>query len=89
MAVAILLNGVRFEVVGVVQRVGHGDDNSTNNRVFLTYTMMHQYFPLTGEQQEDAVSFLNYRPRVRDEHAHRPRGSAQDHRSQSRLRLAQ
>jgi putative ABC transport system permease protein len=66
---AILLNGIRFEVVGVVQRVGHGDDNSTNNRVLLTYTMMHQFFPLAGEQQLDAVSFLNYRPRVRDEHA--------------------
>ncbi|HME32795.1 MAG TPA: ABC transporter permease, partial [Terriglobales bacterium] len=62
---AIFLNDVRFEVVGVVQRVGHGDDNSTNNRVFLTYTMMHQFFPLAGEQQENAISFLNYRPRVR------------------------
>ncbi len=65
---AILLNGVRFEVVGVVQRVGHGDDNSTNNRVFLTFSMMHQFFPLKGDNQEDAISFLNYRPRVRDEH---------------------
>ena len=65
---SIMLNDVRFEVVGVVQRVGHGDDNSTNNRVFLTYTMMHQFFPLAGDQQQDAVSFLNYRPRVRDEH---------------------
>ena len=65
----ILLNGIRFEVVGVVQRVGHGDNNSTNNRVFLPYTTMHQFFPLTEEEQEDAVSFLNYRPRVREEHA--------------------
>jgi putative ABC transport system permease protein len=64
----ILLNGIRFEVIGVVQRVGHGDDNSTNNRVFLTYTMMHQFFPLTGQEEENAVSFLNYRPRVREEH---------------------
>ena len=64
----ILLNDIRYEVIGVVQRVGHGDDNSTNNRVFLTYTMMHQFFPLTGEQQESAVSFINYRPRTRAEH---------------------
>ncbi len=64
----ILLDGIRFEVIGVVQRVGHGDDNSTNNRVFLTYTMMHQFFPLKGEQEQAAVSFINYRPRVRDEH---------------------
>jgi putative ABC transport system permease protein len=64
----ILLNGVRFEIVGVTQRIGHGDNNTTNNRVFMPYSTMHQYFPLKGEQEEDAVSFLNYRPRVREEH---------------------
>lgn len=64
----ILLNGISFRVEGVVQRVGHGDDNSTNNRVFLTYTMMHQFFPLKGEEEQEAISFINYRPRVRDEH---------------------
>src|SRR5271166_1469784 len=65
----ILLNGIRFEVVGVVQRVGHGDNNSTNNRVFLPFSTMHEFFPLTKDQQENAISFINYRPRVRDEHA--------------------
>jgi len=64
----ILLNGLSFEVIGVVQRVGHGDDNSTNNRVFLPFSVMHEFFPILGEQEQDAVSFINYRPRVRDEH---------------------
>ena len=64
----ILLNGVRFEVVGVTERIGHGDNNSTNNRVFMPYSTMHQYFPMKGEEEEDAISFLNYRPRVREEH---------------------
>jgi len=65
---SILLNGISFRVVGVVQRVGHGDDNSTNNRVFLTYTLMHEFFPLATEESLDAISFINYRPRTRDEH---------------------
>jgi putative ABC transport system permease protein len=65
----ILLNGIRFQVIGVVQRVGHGDNNSTNNRVFLPFSTMRQFFPLTKEGQDDAISFINYRPRVRDEHA--------------------
>ncbi|HUI84846.1 MAG TPA: ABC transporter permease [Candidatus Binatia bacterium] len=65
----ILLNGIRFEVIGVVHRVGHGDNNSTNNRVFLPFSTMRQFFPLTKEGQEDAVSFINYRPRIRQEHA--------------------
>jgi len=57
-----------FEVIGVVKRVGQGDDNSTNNRVFLPYSVMREFFPLVGEEERDAVSFINYRPRVRDEH---------------------
>jgi len=65
----ILLNGIRFQVVGVVKRVGHGDNNSTNNRVFLPFTTMRQFFPLTKEDQDQAVSFINYRPRTRQEHA--------------------
>jgi len=64
----ILLNGVRFEVIGQTQRIGHGDNNTTNNRVFMPYSTMHQFFPLKNEEEEDAVSFLNFRPRVRDEH---------------------
>jgi putative ABC transport system permease protein len=66
---AILLDGIRFEVIGVVERVGHGDNNSTNNRVFMPFNTMREYFPLTKDGQQDAVSFINYRPRVRDEHA--------------------
>ena len=64
----ILLNGIRFEVVGVVQRVGHGDNNSTNNRVLLPFSTMREYFPLTKDGQENAVSFINYRPRTREAH---------------------
>ena len=65
----ILLNGIRFEVIGVVQRVGHGDNNSTNDRVFMPFSTMREYFPLTKDGQEKAVSFINYRPRIRQEHA--------------------
>jgi len=65
---SILLNGLRFEVVGVIDRVGHGDNNSTNNRVFMPFSTMREYFPMIKDGQENAVSFINYRPRVRDEH---------------------
>jgi putative ABC transport system permease protein len=65
----ILLNGIRFDVIGVVQRVGHGDNNSTNNRLFLPFTTMREYFPLIKDGQEQAISFINYRPRIRQEHA--------------------
>ncbi len=66
---SILLNGRSFEVVGVVQRVGRGDENSTNNRVFIPFSAMHTYFPLKQDQEENALSFINFRPRSREEHA--------------------
>ncbi|MGA3088063.1 MAG: ABC transporter permease [Terriglobales bacterium] len=64
----ILLNGHRFEVVGTLNRVGHGDDNSTNTRAYIPFQVMRSDFPLKGEEGHDAISFLNYQPRVADEH---------------------
>jgi putative ABC transport system permease protein len=64
----ILLNGIRFEVIGSVQRVGRGDNNSTNMRGYIPYEVMSMYFPLKGEQQRGAISFINYQPRTRAEH---------------------
>ncbi len=64
----ILLNGMRFHVIGTLQRVGRGDNNSTNARGFIPYRAMATYFPLKGEQSGDAISFVNYQPRTRAEH---------------------
>jgi putative ABC transport system permease protein len=64
----ILLNGYRFEVVGTLLRVGRGDDNSTNTRCYIPFQVMRSDFPLKGEEAFDAISFINYQPRVADEH---------------------
>ncbi len=64
----VLLNGIRFEVIGSVQRVGRGDNNSTNMRAYIPYQIMNTYFPLKGELQQDALSFINYQPRASDDH---------------------
>src|SRR6202041_488898 len=40
----ILLNGVQFEVIGTVQRIGHGDNNTFNLRSFVPFTTMREYF---------------------------------------------
>ena len=64
----VLLNGLSFEVVGTVSRVGRGDDNSTNERGYIPYQVMATYFPIKGEEQRDAISFINYQPRVAAEH---------------------
>ena len=64
----ILLNGYRFEVVGTLKRVGRGDDNSTNMRAYIPYRVMATYFPLKGEEAHDAITAINYQPRVAAEH---------------------
>jgi putative ABC transport system permease protein len=64
----ILLNGHRFEVVGTLSRVGRGDDNLTNTRCYIPFQVMRSYFPLKGDEAYDAISYINYQPRVADEH---------------------
>jgi putative ABC transport system permease protein len=64
----ILLNGVRFQVIGTMKRVGRGDNNATNARGFIPFQVMLTYFPLKGENQQNAISFVNYQPRTRAEH---------------------
>ena len=64
----ILLNGHRFEVIGTLKRVGRGDDNSTNTRAYIPFQVMRSDFPLPGEEGFDAISSINFQPRVADEH---------------------
>lgn len=65
---SIILNDISFEVIGTVQRVGHGDDNSTNMRGYVPFHVMAALFPLKGENHENSISFINYQPRVTAEH---------------------
>jgi len=64
----MLLNGQRFEVIGVLSPVGRGDNNSTNQRIYIPFSTMSTYFPLKGEGEANAISFINYQPRTREEH---------------------
>ena len=64
----ILLNGHRFEVIGILKRIGRGDDNMTNSRCYVPFQVMRSYFPLKGEEGHDAISALNFQPRVADDH---------------------
>ena len=65
----ILLNGIRFEVIGTLKRIGHGDNNTVNLRIFIPFNTMRQYFPpLNVGSVQDSISFLNYQPRTRDVH---------------------
>lgn len=64
----ILLNGYRFEVIGVIDQIGRGDNNSSNSRLYIPFTTMSTFFPMKGEQNDKAISYINYQPLTRSDH---------------------
>jgi putative ABC transport system permease protein len=64
----ILLNGMDFKVIGVVQKIGKEGNNGTNNRIFVPFSTMRMLFPLTAQNTENAISFINYRPLKKELH---------------------
>jgi putative ABC transport system permease protein len=65
----ILLNGIHFEVVGMLSMIGNEEQNSTNIRIFVPFNTMRELFPLTGDNSKEgnAISFINYQPRSFEE----------------------
>jgi putative ABC transport system permease protein len=65
----ILLNGIRFTVIGTLQKVGHGDNMNLNLRSFVPFHAMEDYFrPLNTGIATDTISFINYQPKSRAQH---------------------
>jgi len=65
----ILLNGTRFEVIGTLQRIGHGDNNTQNLKNYIPFSTMHEYFPpLNAGIDTNVISQINYQPRSRASH---------------------
>jgi len=67
----ILMNGLRFQIIGYMDTVGKDEsDNGTNIRIFIPFNTMREFFPLKGKENmpEGAVSFINYNPKTRDLH---------------------
>jgi len=65
---AILLNGVRFEVIGTIQRIGKGENTNRNLFVLIPFSTMRQYFPVNVADQPTAISAINYQPKTRALH---------------------
>ena len=65
----ILLNGIRFEVIGTLQRIGHGDNMNQNLQSYVPFSTMHEFFPPTNAGEgTDVISFINYQPKSRALH---------------------
>jgi len=64
----ILLNGVSFEVIGVLASVGRDENNATNFRVYVPFNTMRLFFPIKNAQTPDDISFMNIQPISREQH---------------------
>src|SRR5580700_11211506 len=64
----ILLNGMRFEVVGTMPHLGHGDNMWLNMRGYIPFQVMAANFPIKGENHQNSISFIEYQPRVTADH---------------------
>jgi putative ABC transport system permease protein len=65
----ILMNGIRFQVIGTLQRVGHGDNANQNMKCIVPFTTMKTLFPPTNTGETvDPISMINYQPTSRAVH---------------------
>ena len=64
----VLINGIRFEVIGSMPHLGHGDNLWLNMRGYIPFQVMASSFPIKGENHQNSISFVEYQPRVTAEH---------------------
>jgi putative ABC transport system permease protein len=64
----MLLNGMNFDIIGVLAKVGQEGNNGTNARIFIPLGTMRDLFPLKEKNSENAISFINYRPIHKADH---------------------
>ena len=65
----ILLNGIRFTVIGTLQTIGHGDNNGQNLKNYIPLSTMHEYFPpLSSGTDPYVLSLIDYQPKTRTLH---------------------
>jgi putative ABC transport system permease protein len=65
---SVLLNGTSFRVVGVAAKTGRGNDDGTNQQIYIPLTTMLEMFPIKGENlPQNALSSIQYQPLVRGE----------------------
>jgi putative ABC transport system permease protein len=64
----VLINGLRFEVVGTLPHLGRGDNMWLNMRGYIPFQVMAENFPLKGENHQNSISFIEYQPLTTAQH---------------------
>jgi putative ABC transport system permease protein len=59
----ITINGARFQVIGVADKIGRGNNDGDNQKLYIPLSTMLELFPMTGENiPADAVTSIQYQP---------------------------
>jgi putative ABC transport system permease protein len=59
----ITLNGYRFQVIGVASKVGRGNNDGDNQKIYIPLSTMQEFFPITGDNvPADAITSIQYQP---------------------------
>jgi putative ABC transport system permease protein len=59
----ITINGYRFQVIGVAERIGRGNNDGDNQKIYIPLSTMMQLFPITGDNiPQDSISSIQYQP---------------------------
>ena len=65
----ILLNGIHFEVIGMLSMIGNEEQNSTNIRIFVPFNTMRELSPSKATTRKKATRFrsstINHEPSTR------------------------
>ncbi|HVN21762.1 MAG TPA: ABC transporter permease [Dongiaceae bacterium] len=64
----LLINGVPFQVIGTIKRIGHGNNADFNLRLVMPFSTMSTYFPMKGEGNAKALKYVVYQPVTREQH---------------------
>jgi putative ABC transport system permease protein len=64
----VLLNGMRFEVIGSMPHLGRGNNTWLNMRGYIPFPVMAAYFPIKGENHQNSISIIEYQPRTTADH---------------------
>jgi len=64
----LLINGIPFQVIGTIKKIGHGNNADLNMRLVMPFSTMATYFPLKGEGNANAIKYIVYQPVRREQH---------------------
>ncbi|RSL15100.1 putative ABC transport system permease protein [Edaphobacter aggregans] len=64
----ITLNGYRFQVIGVANKIGRGNNDSDNQKIYIPLSTMMELFAMKGDNiPQDSIYSIQYQPLTPDQ----------------------